>query len=669
MSLIRVKVENFKSIKNCDISLAELNVLIGENGTGKTNILEAIQYFYENLTASKISDLVFDQNNRYSNEIRITLYFDFSEFVKISKSNVAEDLSSDKNKYSGYYRSIIAIASKSKNHIIPITMSQIKGKTITWNYSYEDRFIFKSLFPFFYIDTRNLDIEQWQYIWNILGELGKVSNDERKILEDSVQRILLDGSMEISKKVIGIEKIFAAANVSIKPATSKEFARNLSKIFFSGDTIQQNGKNLRYYSTGTNSVKYIELLLRSIDEIAKTKLKEPVILLDEPEISLHPLYIDELTEALTDISTKLRILISTHSARLTKNIINSSNNVKLYNVKLMDYYTVIQNMKRFSQYSPESKYRVDDDHINSYFSRAIIFVEGETELELFSNPYIQMLFPKLKYVDVFKAMSQRKILDIMNPRTSQSNVPYLCLIDMDKVLSYSKDRKQFVVKNEFFKESGKERFLYRNKHQNKPYLYHQHKHIEEMAKKLRVHYYIPYFSCEDSRFIKLIDTIREYLLSYNIFVLKTTLEGMLINKQTSELALNYLKQHKKEREFEAFDTYIRNLKACDKVNVLRIVYNGKSDLLQGYSAIKKGLTSVESDILDNVKIGDKASGWVSEYLDSYFQNTTGIMDSLSPKRFKRYLEDETKRNRLIKDFKHNFSELYSLIDKICDTIY
>ena len=43
MPLTRLIIKNFKSIKNCDISLSELNVLIGENGTGKTNLLDAIR--------------------------------------------------------------------------------------------------------------------------------------------------------------------------------------------------------------------------------------------------------------------------------------------------------------------------------------------------------------------------------------------------------------------------------------------------------------------------------------------------------------------------------------------------------------------------------------------------------------------------------------------------
>ena len=70
MPLTRLIIKNFKSIKSCDISLSELNVLIGENGTGKTNLLDAISYFYCNLTGSEIRTDVFDENNRYSNALQ-----------------------------------------------------------------------------------------------------------------------------------------------------------------------------------------------------------------------------------------------------------------------------------------------------------------------------------------------------------------------------------------------------------------------------------------------------------------------------------------------------------------------------------------------------------------------------------------------------------------------
>lgn len=81
MPLTRLTIKNFKSIKYCDITLSDLNVLIGENGTGKTNLLDAISYFYYNLTGSNISTEIFNENNHYSNEVRISLTYDLSEGV------------------------------------------------------------------------------------------------------------------------------------------------------------------------------------------------------------------------------------------------------------------------------------------------------------------------------------------------------------------------------------------------------------------------------------------------------------------------------------------------------------------------------------------------------------------------------------------------------------
>ena len=230
MPLTRLIIRNFKSIKDCDISLSELNVLIGENGTGKTNLLDAISYFYRNLISSNTSTEIFDENNHYSNEVRISLIYDLAEFVKISKSNTevipdfGEEKPEEKSRYSGYYKAIISMASKARSKKLCVELSQIKGNSIRWNCTYEDRLIFKSLFPIFYIDTRNLDVTKWGYIWDILGELAKVSNMERKIISTEIRDILLDSTHETSQKLKMITDIFEMANVSVKPAMAKEFA-------------------------------------------------------------------------------------------------------------------------------------------------------------------------------------------------------------------------------------------------------------------------------------------------------------------------------------------------------------------------------------------------------------------------------------------------------------
>lgn len=113
MALTRIVIDGFKSIEHCDISLSETNIFLGENGSGKTNLLEAIAYFYSNLTENALSNDIFDENNRFNNEVRIALVYNLSEFVKISKSNTDEEFDvfdespASKTKYSGFYKAII----------------------------------------------------------------------------------------------------------------------------------------------------------------------------------------------------------------------------------------------------------------------------------------------------------------------------------------------------------------------------------------------------------------------------------------------------------------------------------------------------------------------------------------------------------------------------------
>ena len=42
--ITEIKINNFKSVQNLSLPLGRFNVLIGSNGSGKSNILEAITF-------------------------------------------------------------------------------------------------------------------------------------------------------------------------------------------------------------------------------------------------------------------------------------------------------------------------------------------------------------------------------------------------------------------------------------------------------------------------------------------------------------------------------------------------------------------------------------------------------------------------------------------------
>ena len=655
-----------------------MNILIGKNGTGKTNILDAINYFFQNMTSSNICSNIFDENNRYSNEVKITLFFDLSKFVKISILNTEDDNIFEKifpdyshtTKYHDYYKKIIHLAKKASNNTLALELAQIKNRTITWNYSYEDRLIFKSLFPLFFINSRDLDITKWNQIWNVISDLIKTSNIERTSLESKIRNILSDEATVFSKKIICIESLFEDAKISISKSTSKKFAEALTKLYFAGESFKSNGKSLSFFSAGTNSVNYITLLLLTVSQISQIKLKEPIILLDEPEISLHPSFVDNLSKTIIEHQQDVSFLIATHSSRLIKNLIKNSNTTLLYNIHINNNYSNIQRMKLFSQYSPTSKYRITDDHANAYFSKALLFVEGATELELFSNPYLQTLFPNLHNIDIYQALSDTPLLNIMHPKKTNTKTPYIGLIDMDKVFSYDKDERKLILKKEYFNDINmqKENLQYYNKKSAGYSISNQHKRILSMSQKLKIHYSPLLYSSEDPFLIEYINAIKSYLRNYHYLICQTTIEGTLITQENYEFTLNYLKSKKPQILYEEFLSYLSSLDLNDQVNVLRLVFNGKSDLLFSYNQLARANPSFDKDILSKMMIGKKTIGWVSEFIDLFFQEQLSSNTTITPKQFINYLKKDNNKNSVLTNFSIKFPELYHIITQICNIL-
>lgn len=78
--LKRLKVKNYKSLKSFDITFGNLNVLIGENASGKSNILDCLKFLSEAVEGNLreavnkrggYEKIVFGGNKVYSIEITV----------------------------------------------------------------------------------------------------------------------------------------------------------------------------------------------------------------------------------------------------------------------------------------------------------------------------------------------------------------------------------------------------------------------------------------------------------------------------------------------------------------------------------------------------------------------------------------------------------------------
>ncbi|PSN91965.1 hypothetical protein B9P99_03715, partial [Candidatus Marsarchaeota G1 archaeon OSP_B] len=49
----RVRIKNFKSLENVEIGLEKLNVIVGPNGSGKTNLFEVFSFCVSQLSGRR----------------------------------------------------------------------------------------------------------------------------------------------------------------------------------------------------------------------------------------------------------------------------------------------------------------------------------------------------------------------------------------------------------------------------------------------------------------------------------------------------------------------------------------------------------------------------------------------------------------------------------------
>ena len=111
--------------------------------------------------------------------------------------------------------------------------------------------------------------------------------------------------------------------------------------------------------------------------------------------------------------------------------------------------------------------------------------------------------------------------------------------------------------------------------------------------------------------------IKSYLNNYHVFTFETTIEGTLININNYQYFIDFIKQKNNQSNLEFYD-YINTLNNKDKVNIMRMLYGGKSDLLKNYKEIRLNLDPNIEKILEKNCNCKKTNGWISEFIAYYF---------------------------------------------------
>jgi AAA15 family ATPase/GTPase len=465
MTIKSIRIKNILSFNDCVINeFSDFNCIIGQNNVGKSNFLKIIQFFYAKLNGEAV--IPPPLNSNYTSKGSITITYDTRRLEEVIKSKKTKS-SYQKHIYSTLFKddnineSFLAYKRIIRGEF-SLTLTINSDGSVRW--SDKDVNVIKiiaRIYPFFFIDTRRINLYDWDKLWKTVSQLKFLNTKgiQTEQIIDFFDEKLSEKSSSYKEYVKIIGDLTKAS-----PYDYQDLILNYIKVGLSGHKFNIDGHELNTQSDGTNSHRFIELFLSLIISLTRREFITPIIYIDEPELGLHPKLNEKLVYNIHELyrgfkknsgSKKLgkyatpypTVIMSTHSPNILKSIIrlfqgerehyifhfsldmHRLTNVSLLNSRFKD--------KRFLNIFSDNEARL-------FFSEFILFVEGETELELFGNLELIKKFPFLNRVDVYK--TNEVLLRAMNPRNSNASIPHLTIYDADKMVSYDIQTRQLILK-------------------------------------------------------------------------------------------------------------------------------------------------------------------------------------------------------------------------------
>ncbi len=356
-----VHLENFFGFRDAIIDLHPCeNILIGINGSGKSNFFKAIQFLKEGIAEGGLKRLIFNKWGGFDNicfsdmEDRneskdIVLEYQFAgDVVKKFGFQFTEDI---------YYRiSIHGIPGESNYHVseklyLPrqdaedfIYISLSNGSGVLFG---KDADVSRRSLLYHNLDPQELSLSQVKdpdrfYIQDTIRkaiseimtyhyfDTTPVSKIRKPMLPTSEKKLIQDGSnLPHILNLLGLNHIRHFKKILEKLNDVNEYYKDIKFRPIGGNIElameeEKLGRAIHVTNLSDGTLHFLCLL-----SIFYNPNRGSLICIDEPETGLHPDMILNITNAIHDISDETQVIIATHS----ENVIND---FRLENVRVFE---------------------------------------------------------------------------------------------------------------------------------------------------------------------------------------------------------------------------------------------------------------------------------------------------------------------------------------------
>lgn len=327
-----LKIRNFKSINNLDIKFKKLNILCGENASGKTSIIHAILLCSQNEKNGKNAD---------GNIIKIGEYEELKNATK--NSEIVITLKHDNQLKSITYKRNDNINLNQKNILL---VDSSDGESFKFE---------KSIF---YLSSNRTGVMDTYSKGNFL--FGTNGAETISFLHTHQEDLMSTEYIQYFNKVFPDSKVaenrkfIEHIRFWMEEITTENIS--ISSINKTNQYILSFGENqIRPINTGSGYSFLLPIIIVCLGVILLNE-NVPTIIIENPEIFLHPEAQQKLMRFFSFCKKFCQIIIETHSEYIIKSTIESSK---------MDT-NVYVSQKDANGYTILSKYRGKDFKTNSY---------------------------------------------------------------------------------------------------------------------------------------------------------------------------------------------------------------------------------------------------------------------------------------------------------------
>ena len=454
MRLTNLVIRNFRCIRELILDLDETTVLIGENNTGKTAVLDAVRICLERLRGRGRRQ--FDEYDYHlassdaspteAEPIEVRL-----SFVESEAEPWAEEVG----------QALVDVASLGPDDRRQVTLrvssqfdSSVNDFTTDWSFldasgealpgtARSGRLLntLQGLVPVFYLsalrDASRHFTPSGRFWRSFLGELG-LPEDQRQDLQAELAKLNdrlikahgplaeVRGELEDAKRVVDFG---AAQAVTVEALPTKLFAL-LSRAQV--QLASRSGARIPVAEQGEGTQSLAVLLLFGAFLRSQLSGLDPnasaITALEEPEAHLHPSATRALMQLVDDLPGQK--LISTHSGHMLASIpatairrlAYAGGNIKAYRI---DANSLTDEEKR------KFDFHVRRSRGELLFARCWLFVEGETEVVLLAGA-AEALRLNLERDGVCCVEYSQTDVGILAKIANQLGIPWYCVIDDDK---------------------------------------------------------------------------------------------------------------------------------------------------------------------------------------------------------------------------------------------